>query len=171
MKRVIEYFSDHRHLAAGLVLASAGILAFAYVSQYVFHYDPCILCLYQRKPYFAVIAMGVLAFALQKKEPRAAFGLLLACATAFAVGAGIAGYHTGVEQDWWKGTQACGDANLPVGASIEELREYLRNKRITRCDVPSWKLFGLSMTNYNLAQSVVLAGLTLWLALRGRKKR
>lgn len=170
MKKLFDFFSNHRHLALGLVAASIAILGFAYVAQYVFHYDPCILCLYQRKPYFAVIAMGIAAFTLQNKQPQAAFFLLLLCGIAFLASAGIAGYHTGVEQGWWKGTQACGDALLPRNATIDELREYLRNKRITRCDVPSWKLLGFSMTNYNFAQSLMLAIGTFWLAFRGRKK-
>lgn len=169
MKNIIAYFSNHKHLALALAVISAGILAFAYVSQYVFHYDPCILCLYQRKPYFAVIVLAVLAFALQKKHPLWTYRLLLLCAVAFVVGVGISGYHTGVERTWWEGTKSCGDALLPKSATLEEMREYLTNKRITRCEVPSWQLFGLSMTNYNFMQSVVLAGLTTFLAIKGRK--
>lgn len=170
MNKLITFFSDHRHLALALVLGSAGILGFAYVSQYVFHFDPCILCLYQRKPYFAVIVLALAALAVQKKKPQWSFYLLLLCGVSFLVGAGIAGFHTGVEQGWWQGTQACGDANLPQNASIDELREYLRNKRITRCDVPSWVLFGFSMTNYNFVQSLGLAAGTFFLTFRGRRK-
>lgn len=168
---VTDFLSTQRGLAAALVIASAGILAFAYISQYVFHYDPCVLCLYQRKPYFVVIALGISAFLLSKKKPLPALGFLYLCGIAFLTGAGIAGYHTGVEQEWWAGTQTCGDSQLPMNASIEELKEYLRNKRITRCDVPSWKLFGFSMTNYNFMQSVVLAGLTFYFCGRIHKKR
>ena len=51
-------------------------------------------------------------------------------------------------------------------ADIEALRAYLENKKVTRCDVPTWKLFGLSMTVYNLIASTALFGfsaLMLWL--------
>lgn len=170
MNRLLDILTRHRNLALALVFASAAILSFAYVSQYVFHYDPCILCLYQRKPYFAVIVLGMAAFFLQKRHPRTAFFLLLLCGASFLIGAGVAGYHTGVEQGWWKGTQACGDALLPQNATIDELREYLRNKRVTRCDVPSWTFLGFSMTNYNLVQSLLLAALTFWLSLRGQRQ-
>lgn len=169
MQKIVALLSNHKYLALALAGVSLAILAFAYVSQYVFHYDPCILCLYQRKPYFAVTAVSLLAFLLHDKNPRWAFYLLLLSGAAFLAGAGIAGFHTGVEQDWWKGLQSCGDANLPQNATVEQLKEYLHNKKITRCDVPSWKFLGLSMTNYNFAQSLLLAAGTFYFAFRGRK--
>ena len=167
MKKLLDLFSDPKNLALTLGLASLGTLTFVYISQYVFHYDPCILCLYQRKPYFAVLALAAAAFFA---EPKIRFYLLLLCGAAFLAGTGIAGYHNGVEQEWWAGTQACGDASLPQNASIEELKEYLMNKKIVRCDVPSWKFLGLSMTAYNLMLSLGLSAFTFYFALQGRKK-
>lgn len=167
MNKLISIFMQTRPLAAFLLLTSVAILAVAYISQYVFHYDPCVLCLYQRKPYFTVIALSLLALGLAGKRPCLARWAMLACSGAFAVGAGIAFYHTGVEQSWWAGTQACGGGDgLPASGDIEALRAYLENKRVTRCDVPTWQLFGLSMTVYNLIASTVLFGFTalmLWL--------
>lgn len=172
MKQLLSTFSQTRPLAAVLLLASIAILATAYVSQYVFHYDPCVLCLYQRKPYFAVIALSVLALALAGKKPCAARGMVVACAGAFAVGIGLALYHTGVEQTWWAGTQACGGGDgLPASGDIEALRAYLENKRVTRCDVPTWKLFGLSMTVYNLIASSALFAFTAAMLWLGRCRR
>ncbi len=169
MKKIVGILSDHKYLSLSLALISAAILAFAYISQYVFHYSPCILCLYQRKPYFAVIILSLLAFAFSRKKPQWAFYLLLLCVSSFLIGSGIALYHTGVELEWWKGTQACGDDLLPRNASVEELRQYLTNKKVTRCDVPSWMLFGLSMTNYNLIQSVILAAGSFHFTIKGKK--
>ena len=167
MKQIISTFTQTRPLAAFLLLVSIAILATAYISQYVFHYDPCVLCLYQRKPYFAVIVLSLLALVVACKKPCLARWLLVGCAGAFAVGIGLAFYHTGVEQTWWAGTQACGGGDgLPASGDIEALRAYLENKKVTRCDVPTWKLFGLSMTVYNLIASTALFGfsaLMLWL--------
>lgn len=159
------------HKNLGFLVAAAGVaaLSFAYVAQYGFNLQPCILCLYQRKPYFAVIILGLLAAWLSDKKPRLSFGLLLLSALSFAIGAGIAGFHTGVEQGWWKGLEACGDAALPENASLAELQRYVMNRPIVRCDVAAWKLFGLSMSNYNFMLSSFLAGVTAWLAARGRR--
>lgn len=167
MKQLLLTFAQTRPLATLLLLASIAILATAYISQYVFHYDPCVLCLYQRKPYFAVIALSLLALGLAPSRPCLARWMLAGCVAAFAVGIGLALYHTGVEQTWWAGTQACGGGDgLPASGDIEALRAYLENKRVTRCDVPTWKLFGLSMTVYNLIASTALfafGALMLWL--------
>ncbi len=171
MRTLIATFMQTRPLAAFLMLVSAAILATAYISQYVYHYDPCILCLYQRKPYFVVIGLSLLALLLAGKKPCIARWLLVGCAAAFAVGMGIAFYHTGVEQTWWQGTAACGDGGLPTTNDIEALRAYLENKRITRCDVPTWKLFGLSMTVYNLIASTILLGFTTLMLWLGRCRK
>ncbi len=40
-----------------LVLASATALGAAFVSQYGFDLQPCVLCIYQRWPYVIVIAL------------------------------------------------------------------------------------------------------------------
>jgi len=168
MKKIVEYFRNPLHLSAALFVACLGVLAFAYISQYVFHYDPCILCLYQRKPYYAVLALSLVGMTFYKKRPAVTQYTLVLSALSFFVGAAIAAYHTGVEQAWWEGTKSCGDAGLPSGATLDQLREYLSTKRVTRCDVPSWKLFGLSMTNYNLAQSIIFGIGTLWLSLRNK---
>ena len=164
------YFLNLRPLALLLAGISASALIFAYVSQYVFLYDPCILCLYQRKPYFAVIALALGAAMIATRFPQLARRLLAGCVATFAVGAGIAFYHTGVEQSWWQGTAACGDATLPSAGDIEALRAYLEAKRITRCDVPSWTLFGLSMTVYNLILSLGLTAFSAAMLWMGRKK-
>lgn len=163
IKKLLLKLHEPLWLALLLMAASLFTLTFVYISQYVFHYDPCILCLYQRKPFFAVVLLSLAAALSAHHRPRAARVYLHLCTLAFVVGAGIAFYHTGVERSWWEGTAACSDAALPMNASVEELREYLQNKRITRCDVPSWQVFGFSMTNYNLLWSMALAAVAFYL--------
>lgn len=166
---VVKIFTFHRNLALFLAFACACVLGFAYVAEYIFHYSPCPLCLWQRKPYFAVIALSLAVLALERKNPKISFYLLLACGLAFAIGIGVSGFHNGVEQGWWKGLDSCGDTKLPDSASIEELREYLHNKKITDCGVATWKFLGLSMTAYNFMMSVGFTAFTLFFALRGKK--
>lgn len=164
MKKLFDIITPPRHLAAFLLAASIGILSVAYISQYVFHYDPCPLCLYQRVPYFVVIVFSLVA--ILHNQPVVQRWLLKLCALTFAAGAGLALFHTGVEQGWWQGLQSCGDSALPAAGDVEALRAYLLNRQIVRCDVPIWQLFGLSMTVYNLMASVVLAVLTAGLLKR-----
>lgn len=158
----------HKNLALLICAASVGALAFAYTAQYGFNLQPCILCLYQRKPYFAVIALSLLAAFFADRKPRTAFALLLLSGAAFVVGMGIAGFHTGVENGWWKGLDACGDAALPENATLEQMQEYIMNRPIVRCDVAGWKFLGISMTGYNFMLSTALAAFTFFFALRKR---
>lgn len=169
MKKAFSFLFQHQYLGLALAAASIGALAFAYVSQYGFGLEPCVLCLYQRKPFFAVIALGLGAFFLAQKQPKAAFILLLLSGFALTIGAIIAGFHVGVEQKWWPGLQACG-GSLPEGASVEELTKYLENRDVVRCDIPAWTLFGISMAGYNFMFSGFLADITFLCALKGYKK-
>lgn len=157
-----------KHIAAAVVLVSMGTLAMVYISQYGFGLDPCQLCLYQRKPYFINIALGLLAFVLADKNKKAALFLLFAAAFVFLVGAGIAGFHAGVEYGWWKGLEACSNTTLPTGGSIEELRNAIMNRGIVRCDVPAWTLLGISIAGYNFLASLVFALGTFFGAFRSR---
>lgn len=170
MRKLFDIFAATRPLALLLLTASAGALGFAYISQYVFHYDPCPLCLWQRKPYMAVIALSAVAALLAGRRRDVARALLWVCGLAFTVGAGIALFHTGVEQGWWQGLQSCGDSGMPPPGDLDALRAYLQNRNVVRCDVASWQLFGLSMTAYNLLASLALAGFSFALLRRGRNR-
>ncbi len=154
MTRLLKTWFYPRNLALLVMAGSIAALAFAYISQYGFNLQPCVLCLQQRKPYFAAILLAGIAFFSDSKMVRI---LLMLSAVSLLAGSGIAAYHTGVEQNWWAGTAACGGGNLPENATIEELQKYLSRQPVVRCDVPAWKLFGISMTGYNLMYSTVFA--------------
>lgn len=157
MSPLTDYFQTDRRLAIAVSVVSAAALATAYIAQYGFGLKPCILCLYQRVPYALNVVFGLLAFLATFRYPRIASLLLLLAALTFFAGAGISGFHAGVEYGWWKGLASCGGDILPQGASIEELRRALiQQKDIVRCDQAAWTLFGISMAGYNFAVSVAL---------------
>lgn len=169
MKRLTTFLAQPRITALYVTLASAGLLSVAYVSQYVFGLDPCILCHYQRIPYFVIIALGLLAFFIAPKSGRAATALIFLCGIAFLANAGIAGFHVGVEHKWWKGLEACGNAAMPMNASVEELREFIMSRGVVDCGVPAFTLFGISMAGYNLLAATGLA-LDTFILLWWRRK-
>ena len=88
--------------------------------------------------------------------PAAAVAVGLAGLAALA-GAGLAGFHVGVEQQWWAGLAACG-GGAPAETAAE-LRERLLNTLPARCDEAAWTFFGLSMAAWNGLLSLGLAGL------------
>lgn len=137
-----------------LALGSAGVLCAAFFFQYVLGYQPCILCIYQRWPYAAVIVFALAALSLGK---RWVWGgedaLLVACGLALLACSGIASYHVGVEQHWWAGTSSCGGAGSAVD-SLEALRAQIMAAPVVRCDEPAWSLFGVTMAGYNVLLSL-----------------
>jgi disulfide bond formation protein DsbB len=146
-----------RLVPLGVLAASAGALATAYVAEYVFKLDPCVLCLYQRVPYWTAIGLGLLALAVPGGSWR---GLAVALAgLAFLIGAGIAVHHVGVERHWWTSAAACG-GTLPAEMTVEQLRAQLA-KPPKPCDAVEWSLFGISMAGYNAVVSALLAGAAL----------
>lgn len=134
---------------------SAAALAAAYVSQYGFGLMPCELCLWQRWPHWAAIA-----FALAGAMARGRVGafLLTAAALSLLAGAGIAGFHVGVEQKWWAGLASCGGAVSSAG-SLDALRAELLGRAPVRCDEPAFVLAGISMAGWNGLLSLAIAGL------------
>lgn len=132
-------------LSAG---GSAGLLAGAYLFQ-ALGYPPCAMCLWQRWPHFAAVAIGVLA--LRFAGPfLPALGALAAATTA-----GIGVFHTGVERDWWEGPASCSGGGGLQGLSGADLLS-VEGPRVVMCDQVSWEFLTLSMASWNALASVVL---------------
>ncbi len=145
---------------AGWVIAAAcvGSLLFAFILQLGFGVEPCVLCIWQRWPYAVsgVLATLVAAAKLEGQGQRAVTVLII---LSFLSGMGLAIFHTGVEQHWWMGTSGCTIKPLH-SSTVDDLREELLSTLSGRCDQISWTLLGLSLTNWNIALSAILAGLT-----------
>ena len=126
------------------------LLAAALASQYIGGLAPCELCIWQRWPHLAAIALGA-GFLL---TGRRLFGAL--AAASLVVGAGIAAYHVGVEQQWWAGPGACSGAGLGEMTG-SQLLDITVADVIVRCDEVAWSMFGLSMAAWNGLLSVCIA--------------
>ena len=139
-----------------LLIASAVIaLGTAYTAQYVFGYEPCVLCLYQRVPYAIIGVIGIVTVywcAPEKMHLVAVFACLV-----FLVSAGISFYHVVVEQTWWVSVAPCGGGAGDI-ASTQDLLAALQEKPAKSCGDIEWTLFGISMATYNVAVSLALAG-------------
>lgn len=138
-----------------LLAANLGSLLFVFVMQFGFDLKPCVLCLWERIPYYSTTVL--LGLALVWKPCRwVTISLLGLCALIYLTGMGLAVFHTGVEQHWWLGTSGCA-VNPLHGASPDDLREALLHTVAPRCDEIVWTVLGLSMTNLNIVWSLLLA--------------
>jgi len=133
---------------------SAASLAMAYIAQYAYGLQPCVLCIYQRIPFALVVAFAVLGL-LTGKYPRLWLGL---SALALAANSVIASYHTGVERKWWPSfLEGC---TIPeMKGDITDVLAQIQAAPVVRCDEIPWTdpVLGLSMANYNVALCLALA--------------
>lgn len=143
----------NRYLPFALLIAAIGPLGTAYISQFGFGYEPCVLCLYQRVPYWVVIGLGIAA--LFVGAPHLRRWIAFAAGLAFLTGAGIAFYHVGVEQLWWTSAAPCGAGEAVT--STQDLFAQLQKKPEKSCGDIDWTLFGISMATYNVGVSLALA--------------
>ncbi len=139
---------------AALAAGSLAALAAAFAFQHLGGLEPCPLCVWQRWPHVATALLAALALGV--RGPATAIALALAGLAALA-GAGLAGFHVGVEQQWWPGLAAC-EGGAPAKTAAE-LRERLLNAPPARCDEVAWSFLGLSMAAWNGLLSLALAGL------------
>lgn len=145
------------------LIASIAALSTAFTSQYVFDLWPCVLCLYQRWPYVAVIIIAIIGLMVRRRTGDGLF--LVLCAIGFAVTASIGGYHVGVEQGWWEGSAECvGDTSKAM--NLKDLKAQIMSAPVVRCDDIAWSMFGISMAGYNAIAATVLAVFSLVAALK-----
>jgi disulfide bond formation protein DsbB len=152
-----------------MAIASLGMLAAALVGQYGFGWHPCDLCLKQRYPYAAIAALGLLG-AWFVKSPKLLFAIAWLCVLLFAVDAGIAFYHTGVEMGWFTGPSAC--SNTGTGEqTLEEMRAAIMNAPLVSCDQAMAYVLGLSLAAWNVLAASLLAVFSAAMLLNFHKRK
>ncbi len=139
-------------LAAG---GSAALLLGALAFEHIGGLAPCKMCIWQRWPHLAAVAIGILFLVLAWRPA------LLLGALAAAVTAGIGLFHAGVEQGWWDGPDTCTSGPIE-NLSADELMSQIMAAPLVRCDEIAWSLAGISMAGWNAIVSLTLA--ILWLA-------
>jgi disulfide bond formation protein DsbB len=119
------------------------------------------MCLWQRWPHYAAIALALLAFVVKGEVAQRM--LVLMAAFAIAVSGAIGVFHAGVEYGFWEGVTQCATTAVNTGDMIADIMKA----PLVRCDVAPWSLFGISLAGYNAIIS--LAGALIILRLLQRK--
>ena len=139
----------------GLIhLGSLSVVGAAWIYQWS-GLLPCILCLQQRIPHYALLALLLPTVLLFR------FGLyrkLFYVAATLAMGAAVflAGKHVGVEYGWWQGPMSCGGL-VEKMSSADQLFALERPD----CSKPTIIWPGLSMATWHLLAVLPLLGLSL----------
>ncbi|MBL8698941.1 MAG: disulfide bond formation protein B [Alphaproteobacteria bacterium] len=153
-----------RAIALCLAAVAASMLAGAFAFEHIGRMPPCVLCWWQRYAWFAALALALAATAAPAGAPRT--GLVALAGLAALTGAGIAGFHVGVEQRWWEGTAECG--GIASGLTAEERLKRILEAPVVRCtDIP-WSMLGISMAGWNGLIAAAAGLATLGAVLRDR---
>ncbi|NKX46485.1 disulfide bond formation protein B [Roseicyclus persicicus] len=148
---------ERKHLIALAGLGSLAMLLGAFGFQYIGGLAPCAMCLWQRWPHAAAIALGALGAAV----PHAL--VAWAGALSMVVNAGIALLHTGVERAWWTLNLTCTGGGEDIGSmDVSALLDPTQGAEIVLCTEVAWSMLGLSMASWNGIVCLVLAG--IWVA-------
>ena len=139
------------NLFMSIFLISFIALVSAYFIEYILGHQPCNLCLYERIPYFLAILIVLINYKYNKLEKY----LILSLAIIFLIATILSLYHLGIEQGFIQESLLC---DLEKGANIvdkDEILKQLQQKSISCKDV-TFKIFGLSLTSYNIIISILL---------------
>ena len=142
-----------RTVIAAFFAFGLAVIGYVLFAQYVQGYQPCELCLRERLPWYALLAVELWGLIRPSREVLWLIGLIL------LVAAGLGAHHAGVELRWWPGPQAC--TGTSGADTIEELRRMMQAAPVVRCDEVDWTFLGLSMADYNFLVSAAGAILAL----------
>lgn len=145
--------------AAGIVaLVGLATIGGFFFFEHVLGYQPCALCLDQRKAFYISVPLAALLClgAGHGASRKVLFLGFLVIAAAMLWNTGLAAFHAGVEWKFWPGPADCSGPVNNFGSAGDMLNR-LQTIRIARCDDASWRLFGLSMAGYDVLISAFLA--------------
>jgi len=171
LRIILEKFKKNflkNYLLLALFTSFVALIS-AYISQYFFGFEPCILCYHQRKPFFTIIAISLIFLFIKKLINYQKIGVIL-CALAFLINAVIAFYHSGVELKIFAGPDSCSSSNFDNIDNIEQLRIAMLATKAIRCDEPQFYFLNLTMANWNFIYCICLVLFFIFLSRAKSKK-
>lgn len=134
-----------------IFLISVIALVSAFFIEYVLGHQPCNLCILERIPYFLAIIVILLNYKFIEFEKF----FILFLTIVFLFGTVLSLYHLGIEQGLIQESLVC---DLKSGSNLlskEEILKQLQEKSVSCKDV-TFKMFGLSLTSYNILISILI---------------
>jgi len=141
-----------------ILFSCSVILLIAYYLEYFLNLKPCILCIYQRIPYFIIIFLAIILFFIKNNKLEKKFYFLYAII--FSSSLFLAVYHFGIENNFWSAFASC-EINDSLLNDNQNLKEYLLEKEFVTCSKVNFTLFGISLAGYNIIISFFLLNLSL----------
>ena len=139
-----------------IFLISLFSLISAYFIEYILGHQPCNLCLIERIPYVLSISLIVLNYFFRKNEQFIILLLILLFSFSFI----LSFYHFGIEQGFFEESAVCNVKNTSNSISKEELLKQLQ-LRIISCKDVTFRIFGFSLTSFNMVISLFLLSILI----------
>ena len=134
-----------------ILLVSFVALMSAFFIEYVLGHQPCNLCILERIPYVVAIVIILLNYKFSQFEKLFLVLLIIVFLTATILSV----YHFGIEQGFIEESLVCDLKNGSEATSKEEILKQLQEQKVSCKDV-TFKIFGLSLTTYNIVISILI---------------
>ena len=158
---------NNKSLLLNLILfVSFVALISAFFIEYVLGHQPCNLCILERIPYMVAILIILLNYKFSQFEKLFLVLLIIVFLTATILSV----YHFGIEQGFIEESLVCDLKNGSGVTSKEEILRQLQEQKVSCKDV-TFKIFGLSLTTYNIVISILITINTLKIYLNYAKSK
>ena len=143
---------NNKSLFLNLILfVSFVALLSAFFIEYILGHQPCNLCILERIPYVIAIIIVLLNYKFSQLEKIFLVLLVIVFLTATILSV----YHFGIEQGFIEESLVCDLKNGSEATSKEEILKQLQEQKVSCKDV-TFKIFGLSLTTYNIVISILI---------------
>ena len=158
---------NNKSLFLNLILfVSFVALISAFFIEYVLGHQPCNLCILERIPYVVAIVIILLNYKFSQFEKIFLVLLIIVFLTATILSV----YHFGIEQGFIEESLVCDLKNGSGVTSKEEILKQLQEQKVS-CKNVTFKIFGLSLTTYNIVISILITINTLKIYLNYAKSK
>ena len=158
---------NNKSLFLNLILfVSLAALISAFFIEYVLGHQPCNLCILERIPYIISIVIIFLNYKFYQFEKLFLVLLIIVFLTATILSV----YHFVIEQGFIEESLVCDVKNGSGVISKEEILKQLQEQKVSCKDV-TFKIFGLSLTTYNIVISILITINTLKIYLNYAKSK
>ena len=134
-----------------IFLISIVALTTAFFIEYKLGHQPCNLCILERIPYLTAIILILLNYKFNHLEKY----FLILLTIVFFIATILSLYHLGIEQGFIQESVVCDLKNGSNLLSKEDILKQLQEKSVSCKDV-TFKIFGLSLTTYNILISLLI---------------
>lgn len=144
MNKVTNYF-------LAILIVNILVILSALFIEFFLKVKPCILCIYQRYPYYIITFLSLIYFL--KKDLKILLILLIILTSLASII--LSTYHVGIETGLIEETTSC-KTSLNNNLSKDAILKQLESNLASSCKEVNFKLFGFSLASINIILSLIL---------------